>query len=108
MAPIHQKLASGTWVKLSLAEQLGNIGSEVARVIHWQAAGDETEKERALERALELLDLTLADPSLGSRTSELARLREALCDVFFGKREHGISMESLEDYFLPFALRAKH
>jgi hypothetical protein len=68
MPPIHHNLAAGAWQKLRLAEQMGNIGSEVARVIHWQEAGDDIEKEKALQRALELLDLTLADPRLRSRT----------------------------------------
>ncbi len=105
MAPIHKNLASGRWVTLSIGEQLANIGSEVSRVIHWQEEGDNIEKEKALERALELLDLTLADARLGRRTFELTRLREALCDVFLGANEYDIPLESLEDYFLPFALR---
>lgn len=29
----HQNLAAGSWQKLSLAEQLGNVGSEVGRAI---------------------------------------------------------------------------
>ena len=105
MAPLDKNLASGSWAKLPLAAQLANIGSEVSRVIHWQEAGDKVEKEKALERALELLDLTLADMHLPARRLELARLREALSDLFLGTREYDIPPESLEDYFLPFALR---
>ena len=104
MAALHKNLVSGGWGKLSFATQLANIGSEVSRVIHWQEAGDKVEKERALARTLELLDLTLTDSEQQSHTNELARLREVLCDVFAGRNEYGASFESLEDYFLPFAL----
>lgn len=107
MTKLHKNLASGTWEKLPLSEQLANIGSEVQRAIHWQEVGDDIEKGRALDRALELLDLTLAIPHSGNGAVELGRLREVLCDFFIGKREYGLSAESLEDYFLPFALRAR-
>jgi len=33
---IHKKLAEGRWFQLSLCEQLGNIGSEVDRALHWK------------------------------------------------------------------------
>ena len=33
----HKELASGGWSRFSLAEQLGNIGSEVSRADNWQA-----------------------------------------------------------------------
>ena len=33
---IHKELASGKWRTLSLAEQMGNIGSEVSRARRWQ------------------------------------------------------------------------
>jgi len=104
MAILHKNLVSGSWGRLSFAAQLANNGSEVSRVIHWQEAGDKVEKERALARALELLDLTVAESQQRSHTNELARLREVLCDVFAGRSEYGASFESLEDYFLPFAL----
>ncbi len=31
----HQELAAGRWSRLSLAEQLGNVGSEVGRMRRW-------------------------------------------------------------------------
>ncbi len=106
MTPLHKNLASGAWEKLPLSVQLANIGSKVERIIHWDQAGDDIEKGRALDRALELLDLTLAVPHLGGGTLELTRLREALCDIFVGAGEYRMSMQFLGDYFLLFALRA--
>jgi len=57
----HQDLAAGRWFALSLAEQLGNVGSEVSRAIKWTSRRPELARG-ALERALELIDLMLDDP----------------------------------------------
>lgn len=107
MPPIHQHLVAGRWMKLTLAEQLANIGSEVSRILHWRESGDRTASEQALQRALELLDLTLTNSRIPARVLELARLRDVLCAVFLGTDEYDITAETLEDYFLPFALRAQ-
>lgn len=32
----HQNLADGRWFTLTLAQQLGNAGSEVGRALNWQ------------------------------------------------------------------------
>ncbi len=90
---------------MGLSAQLANIGSEVSRTIHWQNARDEEQTDRSLDRALELIDLTLEDKRWRTRWSEIARLREALCDSFAGERTFEIPPETLEDYFLTFALR---
>jgi hypothetical protein len=105
MTPAHKTLSREKWHSLGLNAQLANIGSEVSRIIHWQEARDRGQTERALERALELVDLTLEDKRWRTRGSEIARLREALCDSFAGPRTLEIPTESLEDYFLAFALR---
>ncbi len=57
----HRDLARGRWHDLSLAEQFGNIGSEISRAINWSARNPDTARS-ALYRALELIDLTLDDP----------------------------------------------
>lgn len=60
MAPVHEQLAAGRWHSLSLMEQLGNVGSDVARAAWWYGK-DQQRCQQAFERALELLDLTIAD-----------------------------------------------
>ena len=55
-------LANGRWQTFSLSEQLGNIGSEIERAIKWGGRGDIEHRAKALERSIELLDLTIADP----------------------------------------------
>jgi hypothetical protein len=102
----HRELAAGRWARLSLAEQLGNVGSEVGRMRRAQGR-DERAMAGAFERALELLDLTLADPRWRDRLREIARARELLCDAAAGGTEYGTTLEDLDRYFLAFAVAAR-
>jgi hypothetical protein len=105
---LHGDLASGRWRELSLCEQMGHVGSEVGRAIRWRSRNAEI-ADGAVERALDLMDLTLDDPrhrrSL-PRLRELARAREVLADFLFGSNEYGSTAESLERYFDAFATAA--
>jgi len=102
----HRELAAGRWGRLSLAEQLGNVGSEVGRMLRARGR-DERLMTGAFERALELLDLTLADRRWRGRLREIARARELLCDAAAGGREYGTTLEGLDRYFLAFAVAAR-
>ena len=102
----HRELAAGRWGKLTLAEQLGNVGSEVGRMLRARG-GDQGLRTRAFERALELLDLTLADQRWRGRLREIARARELLCDAASGGTEYGTTLEDLDRYFLAFAVAAR-
>lgn len=107
MPNIHENLAQGRWQELTLSEQMGNIGSEIGRAVSWRRKGDEKQKNNALDRALDLFDLTLDDKRWHGRMKEIARSREVVCDVFFGDNEYKVSLEKLEKYFLEFALAAR-
>lgn len=107
MAFIHKQLARGRWQKLTLAEQLGNIGSEVTRMRIWQEKGDQQNFWSAGERALELIDLTLADKRRLPQLREIARLREVVTDIMTGSKEYGSLIKTIEDYCLNFALIAR-
>lgn len=108
MAFIHKNLAAGGWQRLSLAEQMGNIGSEVNRALYWQKTGNKEDAQKSAWRALELIDLTLADKRWQGRIFELGRLREIFCDMFFGEKPYyNVSPESLQNYFLSFAMLAR-
>ena len=61
------------WQGLSVLQQLGNIGSEVGRAFAWYAKGDTLHFEHAFARALELIDMSSADPQWGKRRKELLR-----------------------------------
>ena len=55
---------------------------------------------QAFERALELLDLTIADEKHRSRLKELTRLREAPADCSWFDNRYGSCGESWRRYFL--------
>jgi hypothetical protein len=105
----HRDLAGGRWWKLSLAEQLGNIGSEISRTVKWSGRNDQLARG-ALERALELIDLTLDDPRHRQslpRLRELARMREVVVDFFDGPNEYSSTAEGLQRYFDAYALASR-
>jgi len=102
----HKELAGGRWFQLTLEEQLGNIGSEVSRARHWQGR-DEKLFWGAVERALELFDLTLADPRWRGRRWEIARAREVFCDAVYDGQLYKSSLADLQKYFDHFALIAR-
>ncbi|HWB15303.1 MAG TPA: hypothetical protein VG538_02765 [Vicinamibacterales bacterium] len=105
----HRDLADGRWTTLSLAEQLGNIGSEVSRAIAWKPKNAGM-SERAAYRALELFDLTLTDPRLlasPARLREIARAREVTADFLVGPNQYRSTAVSLQKYFDAYALAAR-
>src|ERR1051325_1811005 len=86
----HRDLAAGRWHELSLFEQLGNIGSEISRATRWTGKNADLARG-ALERALELFDLTLDDPRhrrSPARLREIARAREVVADFFAGPNQY--------------------
>ncbi len=103
----HAGLAGGRWATLTLAEQLANVGSEVGRAARAKAVRNTHRSVAALERALELFDLTLADPRWAGRRREICRAREIVCDFVLGENVHGLTEASLDAYFLPFARAAR-
>lgn len=101
----HRDLAEGRWFGLTVCEQMGNIGSEVGRAIRWRDRDPEIAR-RALDRALELFDLTLDDPrhrASGARLREIARAREVFLDFLIGPNQYGSTAENLQRYFDIFA-----
>lgn len=103
----HQSLASGKWFTMTLAEQMANIGSEVERTISWHKKGDTKYWQSAFDRALELIDLTVADSRYKHRLKEILRTREVLCDLFYGKNYYHTTYLELQKYFLEFGLLAR-
>lgn len=94
------------WQQLSFAEQMGNIGSEVSRALHWDGK-DKKLFDGAVERALELFDFTLEDQRWSGRLREIGRAREVFCDVVFGDGVYRSSLRELDEYFFHFALAAR-
>ena len=90
------------WAKLSLMEQLGNLGSEISRADHW-INKDLIIFDNTVNRALELFDLILEDQRWNKRHQEIARAREIFCDIIFGDNSYKSSLSDLLRYFDQFA-----
>ncbi len=105
MAYQHESQAAGKWHTLSLAEQMGNIGSEVGRAA--RASGDVVRFEGAVTRAFELIDLTINDARWNKRLKELVRVREVFGDAISGTQLYNTTVEDLDRYFYHFAFAAR-
>lgn len=103
----HKDLAAGRWSQLSLVEQMANIGSEVERALNWRMKKNTDYAQKAFERALELIDLTLDSDKNYAHLKEIARMREAIVDYFFGTNQLMSSEKSWRNYFLPFTCASR-
>lgn len=105
----HHDLAGGRWWTLSIAEQFGNVGSEVGRAIRWSNRNPAL-AQAALDRALELMDLMLDDPRHRrsvARLREIARAREVVADFLAGRNQYHSTASSLQKYFDAYALACR-
>jgi len=105
----HWELTAERWWTFTLAEQFGNVGSEVSRTLKWRSRNPEI-AQRAMARALELIDLTLDDPrhrSSVARLREICRVREVLLDFLVGPNQYGSTEVTLKRYFDAFAVAAR-
>lgn len=103
----HKDLAAGRWSKLSFLEQMANIGSEVGRALNWRAKNNTAYCRQAAERALELIDLTTEGIKDFAHLKELARVREAIVDYFFGINQFISSDLLWRKYFSHFTYAAR-
>ncbi len=104
---IHKGLTMEHWFKFSLFMQLANVGCDVSRIIRARKEGDEELAMLAFWRALELLDLTRADPKhKGPRLKELGRVRETMIDYFLCDNQYGSTDEQWENYFWDYSYAA--
>src|SRR3989338_5971966 len=98
------------WIKLSFAKQLGNIGSELLRARHWEIKRDSLNQHKALERALELMDLTMKDHRWQTslcRLKEFNRFREIILDWYSDQKNYEYSSNFLERYCTDLILNEK-
>lgn len=100
---IHKDLANGRWFTFSFLDQFANIGSDVERTIQWKKKGNLEFSQHACERALELLDFTIADPKNKKRLKEILYVRNAFADHYMGINELGFTDEFWQKYFFDFA-----
>ena len=76
---------------------------DIERAIMWKQHNNLEAIQQAFQRALELLDLTIADAKhKGGTLKELVRTREALVDYFVFDNEYATSNEIWQKYFFDF------
>jgi len=101
----HRGLLESRWHGFSLAMQMGNIGSEVNRLMQWKGK-DAIRASASLGRALELIDLTISDPRWKHRVGEFLRLREVVADAAQDAPSFSVSTDMFKNYFLHFSTRS--
>ncbi len=93
------------WAKMTVFEQMGNIGSEVGRTLIAKQKGNKLAMDTAFWRSLDLIDYTaeLWSKTKPYRVKELLRAREIFTEAFIT----GESASDIEKYFFQFALAAR-
>lgn len=103
----HKQLAGGRWYQFSFFEQMANIGSEVERAISWKNR-NANYSNKAVDRALELLSLSIDDKKNMSRLKELTRVYENIGDYFYGDNVYKSNDLLWQKYFYNFAYAARN
>ena len=104
----NYEIDRGRWAQLSIFEQMGNIGAEVGRAVNATRAGKDKRAQRAIDRAVDLLDATVEVlvAQRSPRVKEVLRAREEFLRLFFdGTFEE--DADNIVRYFNLFAIAAR-
>lgn len=99
----YKHISTERWAALPFIEQMANIGSEIGRALNWREKNNEHYSQKAFERSLDLISLTIENISVNTRLKEITRLREVLIDFFLGENEYASTEGALRRYFMQFA-----
>lgn len=78
----HKTLTQERWVAMSMETRLLHIGAELHRLEGWLTRGNVKLAQQSAERALELLDLSVAAADPGPQRREFCRLRELVAGFY--------------------------
>jgi len=104
---MHKNISAGKWIKLSIIQQMANIGSEAERAMNWKKQERQEYFWNSLCRTLDLINLTIADKKNIIRLRELTRTKELWLDFVMGENEHDQSDEGWQKYFYSFYSAAR-
>jgi hypothetical protein len=93
------------WSKMTMFEQMGNIGSEVGRACNAKKVGDSESMQAAMYRGVDLMDYTAelwAHVNTG-RTRELLRAKEVFVASILSENVD----TDIENYFFQYAMAAR-
>jgi hypothetical protein len=98
------------WAKMTINEQMGNIGSEVGRAIIAHRSGNKSREDRAIDRAIDLFSATiesLVGTNYSYRLKEVLRARDEFLRLFFDGTFEA-DAKNIERYFMNFAFAARY
>jgi len=78
----HASLTADRWARFDLDQQILMIANEMKRASALLAPGDRDSRERAYERVLRLLDLTVATQQKRTLRRELLRWRDLVAALY--------------------------
>ena len=81
----HKNLTKEKWQGFSKEDQILNIAAEFSRAKNGLTDNDEKQVLDCLNRAFELLDLTINDPRWRRGLNELLRFRDVLAQFYITK-----------------------
>jgi hypothetical protein len=84
----HKNLTAEKWQGFSREDQILNIAAEFSRVKSLMADSSEKQVLDCLNRAFELLDLTINDPRWRKGLNELLRFRDVLAKFYIKKNKN--------------------
>ena len=100
------------WAKLTIYEQLGNIGSEVGRAISAKRGGYEDRMEGAINRALDLflatIEVLIKEKTHKHRAREIIGMRDEFMSLFYHDYFDEDEADKIEAYFMNFAYIARN
>lgn len=98
----HKELTPEKWASFPKQVQIMNIGAEISRAQSWQDINKKEKTQECLERAMELLDLTIQDKRWQDQLGDLLRIREAL-GYFYASDSAAIIYKVFLDWLTHFA-----
>jgi hypothetical protein len=94
----NYKIDRAKWAKMTIFQQMANIGAEVGRTFSAIRRNDEAMSEAAMARAVDLFEAT-AESNSFVRNKEILRAKEQFLTAYDTKKPD----DGLERYFTQFA-----
>ena len=97
------------WSRMDIFNQIGNISSEVGRSFNAKRRNDDVDCSQAVIRAIDLFDATISVliTNKSPKSKEVLRAKEVYLTAIFSDKEQAKENQSLERYFMQFAIAAR-
>ncbi len=97
------------WSRMSIYEQMGNIGSEVGRSINAKRQNNPQDCQAAVIRALDLFDATVDQliKQKSPKVKEVLRSKDQFLAAIYEPEATLEDLNSIEGYFMQYAIAAR-